>query len=253
MNNWIKTAVSKQQIEPLCKKYGIDSLLASIFVRRGITTGKDILYYLESDLRFQHNPFLFNSMEDAVERITQAIEEEEKILIFGDRDVDGVTSTTILYDYLNQKKADVQCRLPLESDGYGLSKKAIEEFAAQGGTLIITVDCGISNYDEIEYAATLGIDVIVTDHHNAPENLPAAVVILDPKAPDSGYPFADISGAAVSYKLVSALRFSQSDFYISEICIIDVDENAGVPEPVEGQSITINCVKIKNLVNFFIS
>ena len=247
MNNWIKTAVSKQQIEPLCKKYGIDSLLASIFVRRGITTGKDILYYLESDLRFQHNPFLFNSMEDAVERITQAIEEEEKILIFGDRDVDGVTSTTILYDYLNQKKADVQCRLPLESDGYGLSKKAIEEFAAQGGTLIITVDCGISNYDEIEYAATLGIDVIVTDHHNAPENLPAAVVILDPKAPDSGYPFADISGAAVSYKLVSALRFSQSDFYNSEICIIDI----GIPEPVEesaDQAVTIHCVKIKNLV-----
>ena len=255
LNNWIKTPVTKQQIEPLCTKYNIDQLLASIFVRRGITTGQDILYYLESDLRFQHNPFLFNSMEDAVERITQAEEEGEKVLIFGDRDVDGVTSTTILYEYLKQRGLDVQCRLPLESDGYGLSKKAVEDFAAQDGTLIITVDCGISNFEEIEYAASLGIDVIITDHHNAPENLPQAVVILDPKEPDSGYPFADISGAAVAYKLVSALRFSHSDFYNSEICILDigapeqrvVPEQHVVPEPVEGQSISIHCLKIRNL------
>ncbi len=250
MNNWIKSAVSKQQIEPLCAKYGIDQLCASIFVRRGITSGQDILYYLESDLRFQHNPFLFNSMEDAVERISQAEEEGEKVLIFGDRDVDGITSTTILYEYLKQRGLDVQCRLPLESDGYGLSKKAVEEFAAQEGTLIITVDCGISNYNEIELARSFGIDVIVTDHHNAPETLPDAVVILDPKAPDSGYPFADISGAAVAYKLVSALRFSNSDFYNSEICIIDLEipDQGAVPEPVEGQAITVHCVKIKNLV-----
>ena len=236
LNNWIKTPVTKQQIEPLCAKYNIDQLLASIFVRRGITTGQDILYYLESDLRFQHNPFLFKSMEDAVERIIQAEEEGEKVLIFGDRDVDGVTSTTILYEYLKQRGLDVQCRLPLESDGYGLSKKAVEEFAAQEGTLIITVDCGISNHEEIAFAASLGIDVIITDHHNAPENLPEAIVILDPKEADSGYPFADISGAAVAYKLVSALRFSHTDFYNSEICIIDVEGAA------------IHCVKIKNLV-----
>ncbi len=241
LNNWIKSAVSKQQIEPLCKKYGIDQLLASIFVRRGITAGQDILYYLESDLRFQHNPFLFKSMEDAVERITQAEEEGEKVLIFGDRDVDGVTSTTILYDYLKSRGLDVQCRLPLESDGYGLSKKAVEEFAAQNGTLIITVDCGISNHDEIAYATSFGIDVIVTDHHNAPENLPEAIVIIDPKEQDSGYPFADISGAAVAYKLVSALRFSRTDFYNSEICILDVEIS-------ESSEAIINCVKIKNLV-----
>ncbi|MBO4628707.1 MAG: single-stranded-DNA-specific exonuclease RecJ [Treponema sp.] len=265
MNNWIKTPVSREQIAPLCSKYNIDQLLASIFVRRGITTGQDILYYLESDLRFQHNPFLFNSMEDAVERINQAEEEGEKVLIFGDRDVDGVTSTTILYEYLKHRKVDVQCRLPLESDGYGLSKKAVEDFAAQDGTLIITVDCGISNYEEIAYAASLGIDVIITDHHNAPENLPQAVVILDPKEPDSGYPFADISGAAVAYKLVSALRLSHSDFYNSEICIIDVESSSG-PSSASGRRslrelpqfasqtgneyspIQINCVKIRNLV-----
>lgn len=240
MNNWVKSPVTREEIEPLCSKYNIDKILASIFVRRGITQGQDILYYLENDLRFQHNPFLFNSMEDAVERINQALEEGEKVLIFGDRDVDGVTSTTILYEYLKAQGMDVQCRLPLESDGYGLSKKAIEEFAAQDGSLIITVDCGISNYEEIEYAASLGIDVLVTDHHNAPENLPQAIVILDPKVPDSGYPFADISGAAVAYKLVSALRFSKTDFYNSEICLMDIE--------TENDQLIINCLKIRNLI-----
>ncbi len=251
MNNWVKSPVTAQQIAPLCQKYNIDKILASIFVRRGITQGNDILYFLEDDLRFQHNPFLFNSMEDAVERITQAQEEGEKILIFGDRDVDGITSTTILYDYLKARGMDVRCRLPLESEAYGLSKQAIDEFAAEQGTLIITVDCGISNYEEIDYAASLGIDVIVTDHHNAPENLPAAVVILDPKTPDSGYPFVDISGAAVAYKLVSALRFSNTDFYNSEICIMEVapstgsgtTDNSGTADKIE-----IHCVKIRNLV-----
>ena len=237
MNNWVKSPVTVQEITPLCQKYNIDKILASILVRRGITSGKDILYYLEDDLRFQHNPFLFNSMEDAIERITQAEEEGEKILIFGDRDVDGVTSTTILYDYLKQRGVDVRCRLPLETESYGLSKQAIDDFAAEQGTLIITVDCGISNYEEIDYAASLGIDVIITDHHNAPENLPAAVVIIDPKEADSGYPFVDISGAAVAYKLVSALRFSHTDFYNSEICIMDVSDDA-----------EISCVKIRNLV-----
>ena len=259
MNNWIKTPVTAQQIEPLCSKYGIDKILASIFVRRGITKGQELLYFLEDDLRFEHNPFLFNSMEDAVERINQAEEEGEKVLVFGDRDVDGVTSTTILYDYLKARKIDVRCRLPLESDSYGLSKKAIDDFAAEDGTLIITVDCGISNLEEIDYAVSLGIDVIVTDHHNAPETLPAAIVILDPKESDSGYPFKDISGAAVAYKLVSALRFSHTDFYGSEVCIIDVDcgpstgsgtahVDSGTAHVGSVTAPTINCVKIKNLV-----
>ena len=97
-SNWIKKPVAKQQIEPLCKLFNITPLLASIFVRREISEGKELLYYLEDDLRFQHNPFCFNAMEDAVERIIQAKEEGEKVLIFGDSDVDGTTSTAILYE-----------------------------------------------------------------------------------------------------------------------------------------------------------
>ena len=241
-SNWIKKPVSKQQIEPLCSLYNISPLLASIFIRRGITDGRELLYYLEDDLRFQHNPFCFNLMEDAVERIIQAKEEGEKVLIFGDSDVDGITSTAILYEQLSRMGMDVQWRLPLEDDGYGLSISAIDDFASQEGTLIITVDCGISNNEEIEHANELGIDVIVTDHHNPPENLPDAILILDPKLEDSGYPFDGISGAAVSFKLVSALRFAESDFYGAEICILELTENTAE------KCIYADCIKIKNLV-----
>ncbi len=241
-SKWIKKPVSKQQIEPLCNSFNISPLLASIFIRRGITEGKDILYYLENDLRFQHNPFCFSGMEDAVERIMQAKEEGEKVLIFGDSDVDGISSTAILYEELVRLGIDVQYRLPLEDDGYGLSIAAIDDFAAQDGTLIITVDCGISNNDEIAHACELGIEVIVTDHHNPPEELPQAIIFLDPKIEDDTYPFEGISGAAVAYKLVSALRFAQSDFYNAEICILELSENQ------EEQCFYADSIKIKNLV-----
>ena len=242
ISKWVKKPVTKQQIEPLCNSFNISPLLASIFVRRGITQGQDLLYYLEDDLRFQHNPFSFSGMEDAVERILQAKEEGEKVLIFGDSDVDGVSSTAILYEQLVSMGIDVQCRLPLENDGYGLNIQAIDDFAAQDGTLIITVDCGISNNEEIAHANDFGIEVIVTDHHNPPENLPEAIIILDPKLEDSNYPFDGISGAAVAYKLASALRFADTDFYGAEICLLELRENQ------EEKCFYADCLKIKNLV-----
>lgn len=242
MNSWIKKPVTKQQVDPLCDAFGLEQFIASIMVRRNITKGSDILYYTEDDLRFQHSPFCFNSMEDAVERILQAKDDGEKVLIFGDKDADGVTSTAILYTYLKKLGIDVQWRLPVGDDAYGLSIKAVDDFAAQEGTLIITVDCGISNNIEIDHANDLGIDVIITDHHNAPEQLPAASIIIDPKMDDSGYPFKDISGAAVAYKLVSALRFAESDFYNAEICFLELSEDR------ENNSYNVDCIKIKNLV-----
>ncbi|MCQ2577356.1 MAG: single-stranded-DNA-specific exonuclease RecJ [Treponema sp.] len=219
-----KKAVTKSQIDPICEKYKIDPILASIFVRRGITEGPDLFYFLDSDIHFEHNPFLFSQMEDAVERILAAKEEGEKVLIFGDRDVDGITSTAILYNYMKKAGFDVSYRVPKGDEPYGLSVQAVEEFAAQNGTLIITVDCGISCYDEIEKANELGVDVIVTDHHNPPDRIPNAVAILDAKVEGEEYPFKDISGAAVSYKLVSALRFAQSSLFKADICLLNIEE-----------------------------
>lgn len=240
MKNWNKKKITKQQVEELTKHYGVDPLTASIYARRGITEGKDVLYFRETDRRFLHNPFEFTNMEDVVDRILQAQEEEEKVLIFGDRDVDGVTSTTILYEGLTSLGIDVRWKLPLGNDGYGLNKAAIDEFIKDYGSLIITVDCGISNNDEIAYASSLGIDVIVLDHHNSPEVLPSPAIIIDPKVEGQGYPFCDISGAAVAFKVVSALRFSKSALYKQEICLLTV-------RPVN-DAYTIDCLKVQNLV-----
>lgn len=241
MANFVKKNVSREAVHNLHEKYGLSMLEASVFARRNILSGNDVLYYLENDLRFLHEPFLFSSMEDAVDRILDAKEEGEKVLIFGDKDVDGITSTAILYSYLKNIGVDVQWRLPVGEDSYGLSIQAIDDFAKDFGSLIITVDCGISNNKEIEYANSLGLDVIVTDHHNPPDVLPDACVIIDPKIPDCGYPFQEISGAAVAFKLVSALRFTRFELYKQDICLLDVKPNS------DG-SYNIDCLKTRNLV-----
>ncbi|MCR4742851.1 MAG: single-stranded-DNA-specific exonuclease RecJ [Treponema sp.] len=242
MENFIKKPITKEQILPLCNKYGIDQILASIFVRRGITQGKDIMYYLEDDFRFTHQAFLLPNMEDAVERILQAKEEEEKVLIFGDSDVDGITSTAILYNQLKNMGIETYWKVPCGDEPYGLTIDAVKEYAQKEVSLIITVDCGISCFDEVAFANQMGIDVIVTDHHNPQEKLPEAILIIDPKLEDSTYPFKDISGAAVAFKLASALRYSSTDFYDSEIAIFDICED------LENNRYLINCLKIKNNV-----
>lgn len=237
---WNKKEISQSLVKDLEKKYAVDALTASIFARRGITSGKDILYYLEDDLRFQHSPFSFSIMEDAVDRIISASEEKEKVLIFGDRDVDGVTATTVLHDCLKDMGIDVQYRLPEGNDAYGLSIPAIDDFYKDNGSLIITVDCGISNNVEVAHATELGIDVIIVDHHNPQEVLPSPAIIIDPKCIDSGYPFPDISGCAVVFKLVSALRFSKSKWYKQEVTLLNI-----IPEE---NSFCIDCIKLRNLI-----
>ena len=240
MMAWNKKSVPRALTKELADTYGIDALTASILIRRGVTAGEDIQYFLEDDKRFLHSPFLFTGMEDAVDRILQARDEGEKVLIFGDRDVDGVTGTTVLYEGLTSLGIDAQWRLPCGNEAYGLSKEVVEEFAADYGTLIVTVDCGISNAEEIAYASSLGIDIIVLDHHNPPETLPTPAIIVNAKCAGAGYPFADISGCAVAFKTMCALRFAQSELYKQEICLLTV-------RPVN-EAYTITCMKVQNLV-----
>ena len=234
-----KKEIAPEMVREICTRFSCDALTASIFARRNITTGCDIQYFLEDDLRYLHSPFLLSGMEDAVDRIIAAREEGERVLIFGDRDVDGITSTTVLYRCLKDLGIDVSWRIPSGEDTYGLSLKAVEDFAADYGSLIITVDCGISNNVEIDRAVELGIDVIITDHHNPPENLPNATIIIDPKLPDDEYPFPSISGCAVAFKLASALRFAQNELYKQELCLLNV-------RPVN-DAYTIDCLKIVNM------
>ncbi|MDR0315747.1 MAG: single-stranded-DNA-specific exonuclease RecJ [Treponema sp.] len=239
--NWEKKDIAPEQVKNIAATYGCDLLTASILARRGLCSGESIKYFLEDDLRHLRNPFELPGMEDAVERILAAKEENEKVLVFGDADVDGITGTVLLTRYLESIGVDVSWRIPEGDEAYGLSLAAVEGFAEAYGTLIITVDCGISRVNEIKRANELSVDVIVTDHHEPPEELPKALCIVDPKLKDSPYPFRDLSGCGVAFKLVSALRFAQnSELYGQPVCLLNT-------RPVNDAWI-IEIAKMRNLV-----
>ncbi|MDR1325210.1 MAG: single-stranded-DNA-specific exonuclease RecJ [Treponema sp.] len=238
---WDKKDIPQTLVKDIAERYGCDLLTASILARRKIINGENIRYFLENDPRYLRNPFELPDMADAVERILAAKEEGEKVLIFGDRDVDGITSTVLLYRFLAGLGMDVSWRIPIGNDPYGLSIQAVEGFAKDCGTLIITVDCGISNSAEVARAKELSIDVIITDHHNPQEHVPVAFAIVNPKRADSAYPFRELCGCGVAYKLVSALRFAlKSDIYEQRICLLNTR--------LANDAYIIEVAKLRNLV-----
>ena len=220
---WNKSEVPALAVRELASRYGLDALTASILARRGLTEPGQLLYFLEDDPRYLRNPFLFEQMEDAVDRILLAADEGEKVLVFGDRDTDGITATVLAVKALRDLGLEVAWRVPGANEPYGLTKAAVEEFAAAGGSLILTVDCGISNHAEVERAAELGVDVIIADHHRLQaESPPAALAVLDPKLPDSGYPFRDLAGCGVAYKLAAALKLARTGIYKQQVALLNV-------------------------------
>jgi single-stranded-DNA-specific exonuclease len=239
--NWQKKDVPPELVRSLAEKYGCDILAASILARRGLTDGETVRFFLEDDPRHLRNPFLLPAMEDAVDRLLAAKEEGERILVFGDRDVDGITSTALVAGYLAEIGCDVRWRVPMGDDAYGLTLQAVEEFAADYGSLIVTVDCGVSNLAEIDRAAELGVDVVVLDHHNPQAELPRAHALVNPKLADSRYPWRDLAGCGVAYKLVSALRFALGcELYGQTVCLLDA-------RPVN-DAYVVEAVKLRNLV-----
>ncbi|MFH1012140.1 MAG: single-stranded-DNA-specific exonuclease RecJ, partial [Candidatus Peregrinibacteria bacterium] len=187
------------------KDSGAD-LMDKLLLNRQIDTDEKRRDFFEGDLNLVHDPFLMTDMQKAVERIKRAIEEGEKIMVFGDYDIDGVTGTALLYDFLKRAGAETAYLLPhREKDGYGLKDYFIRRFKDEGVRLIVTVDCGTSNAAEIQLANTLGMDVIVTDHHSMPAELPQAYAIINPKRKDCHYPNPNICGSTIAYKLVMAL------------------------------------------------
>lgn len=156
---------------------------------------------------YKHDPFLLPDMEKAVARIIQARDEKEKVVIYGDYDIDGLTATSVLLDALPRFGVDVGAFIPNRFvEGYGLSSDAISTLAENGAELIITVDCGSLSFAEIDHANSLDVDVIVTDHHNVAPEMPAAVAVINPKRPDHDYPFIDLAGVGVAFKLIQALQ-----------------------------------------------
>lgn len=199
-------SLKKEDIIELSKNCNIPPALAVILMNRGIVTQKAVSEYMKKSLESVHNPLMLDDMEIACERIEKAILQKEKIVIYGDYDVDGITATSIVYKFLKSLDADVSYYIPDRfSEGYGINILAVNKLARSGVSLMITVDCGIASIGEIEFAKTQGIDVIVTDHHTCREELPKAVAVINPKRPDSAYAFSGLAGAGVAFKLVLAL------------------------------------------------
>ncbi|MBD9159213.1 MAG: single-stranded-DNA-specific exonuclease RecJ [Clostridiales bacterium] len=208
---WQICEVDKEKVEKLKSKYGISELLATILVNKNITTQKEIEEFLNPTRNDFFDPFLINDMDIAVERIRKAIETQEKVIIYGDYDVDGITSITVLKSFLKDVGLDVDYYIPNRlEEGYGLNKNAIDEIAKNKYTLMITVDCGISAIEEVNYANSLGIEVIVTDHHEPGEELPKALAVIDNKRKDSKYPFRELAGVGVAFKVSQALAQSMN-------------------------------------------
>lgn len=197
------------QIAVLARETGLLPVTAKLLYCRGCRTKEEVSAFVACDTEQMNDPFLMKDMSAAVERIRRAIADHAKIVIYGDYDVDGVTSVTVLYLYLKSQGADVDYYIPSrEREGYGVSVPAIGKLVKDGMDFMITVDTGITANEEVEYARSLGVDVVVTDHHECQAELPLAAAVVNPHRPDCEYPFKELAGVGVVFKLVTALEIA---------------------------------------------
>lgn len=212
MKVWSVAKVNKERAISMANRLEIPPLLAMMLDIRGITKEEDVINFLQENKDFS-DPFLMKDMDKAVERITTAVENGEKICVYGDYDADGVTSTSLLYSYLRDSLgADVMFYIPTRTgEGYGMNKGAVDKIHSLGVTLIITVDNGISARKEIDYANSLGIDTVITDHHMPSGAIPKAVAVVNAHQQDDKSPFKDFSGVGVAFKLVMAIEGEYAD------------------------------------------
>ena len=200
--------VDRQLVKSLSESLGIDEILAILLVQRGITNFEEAKNFFRPSLSQLHDPFLMKDMDKAVDRLQKAMNDGEKILIYGDYDVDGTTAVALIYTYLknfvNKKKIEFYIPDRYE-EGYGISYKGIDYAADNGFGLVIVLDCGIKAVEKIEYANQRGVDFIICDHHRPDEVIPNAVAVLDSKRPDCEYPYKELSGCGVGFKLITAL------------------------------------------------
>lgn len=202
-------AIKNEDVANLSREYNIPKLIAAILLNRGIDNAAADAF-LKKSMRDIINPMLLSDMDKAIKRITDAIKNNEKITVYGDYDVDGITSTALLYDFFKSVGATVDYYIPDRKDeGYGINILAVNKLQKSGTKLLITVDCGITAVGEVEFAKLQGMDVIITDHHTCKDRLPeAAVAIINPKKPDCEYPFDALAGVGVAFKLVLAVTMA---------------------------------------------
>ena len=212
-NQWYFSTLNPQQElyqKQIADELGICPILSKLLVQRGINSYQEAKDFFCPDLSHLHDPFLIKDMDRAVERLNKALGRKERILIYGDYDVDGTTAVALVYTFLQQYTSDLDFYIPDRyNEGYGISKQGIDYAKEHGFTLIIALDCGIKAIEKVAYAKELGIDFIICDHHTTDEVLPDAVAVLDSKRSDDTYPYEHLSGCGVGFKLMQA--FAQNN------------------------------------------
>jgi single-stranded-DNA-specific exonuclease len=203
---WVQAATGDKEItDLLAQELNIDTSLADVLVQRGIHTFDEAKHFFRPALQDLHDPFLMKDMDKAIERIDLALASEERILIYGDYDVDGTTAVTLAYSFFKQFTSEIEYYIPdRHKEGYGISKLGIEYAAENQFTLIIALDCGIKSVEMVNYANSLGVDFIICDHHLPGEHIPDAIAVLDPKRLDCSYPFKELAGCGIGFKLAQA-------------------------------------------------
>ena len=218
----------KEAAKALTEKIGVNPILGSILLRRGIRTERDAKKFFRPQLTDLLDPFLMKDMDKAVNRLNTAIGMKEKIMVYGDYDVDGCTAVTLVYKFLHGFYSDVTYYIPdRETDGYGISYRAIDRAISLGVKVIIILDCGIKAIEEIRYAQQRGIDFIICDHHVPDDDLPPAYAILDPKRNDETYPYHDLSGCGIGFKLMQGFALNNGIEFsrlqpLLELCAVSI-------------------------------
>lgn len=222
----IKEKADIPVVRQLAASLGVPESLANLMVQRNITTREDARAFFNPSLGDLHDPFLMKDMSTAVERISTAVKKNEKILVYGDYDVDGTTAVAMMYSFLMQQYSNVEYYIPDRyKEGYGLSVEGIDYASQVNCRIVITLDCGIKAVEKVRYARTKGLDIIVCDHHYPGDEIPKAVAVLDPKQPSCSYPYKELSGCGVGFKLIQAysrihgIPFSQISPYLDLVAV----------------------------------
>ena len=226
INTWIYRKLTEQQIEiqnKLADELSISSILTQLLVQRDILTFEDARSFFRPDLTDLHDPFLMTDMDKAVNRLTRAMKRNEKILVYGDYDVDGTTSVSLVYKFLKQFYSNIEFYIPDRyTEGYGISIQGIYFAATNDFKLIIALDCGIKAVEKVKYASQLGVDFIICDHHTPDTVLPPAIAVLDPKRDDCNYPYKHLSGCGVGFKLMQAFAITNNIDFVQLTSLLDL-------------------------------
>lgn len=237
---WTLKPADEEVTKHIQEALNIHPALCRMLAQRGVSDFDTAKTFFRPELSHLHDPFLMKDMQQAVQRITDAIEWHERILVYGDYDVDGTTSVSVVYSFLrSQYEGDLGYYIPHRyREGYGVSKEGIDYAKEHGYTLMITLDCGIKSYDLIKYAQSLGIDVIVCDHHTPDKQIPPAVAILNPKQEDCNYPYKELSGCGIGFKLITALATKwglPEDSYLQYLDLVATSIAADIV-PIDGEN-----------------